>query len=375
MKSNLIIFIVITIIFIVLPSAVTCLAQYGYTNAMFLREVPDARGRSMGNGGSVYSTGAISAFYNPANLITSGFISGGFNYCNMMPATGNDYAYKNIYISRDFSPWGYYGINYSRVDYPDAEWTDEFGNSLGTSSAYDHTFGVWAAVSVDPDNSLGAGIKYINVKSYSGYYYFESREASSVAFDFGFLSRNHFPELTYRDEKTHYPILRKYFRERRDRGITMGISLANLGPEMENVYGDRNETGPIPRRFRLAAGYQIIDMDDIGLRVTLDGVKLLVDVNESFDKEWHKIGWSYGLEANFLYLLNLRFGRQLDRWREQRFNTVGFGLGPEWLRLDYSYVIEDDENWNPRGGEYSFSLFCNLTSDIFKREGTEQPSS
>ncbi len=74
-----VLFAAIILITCMIFQATVCPAQITQTHANFLLETPDARGRSMAGGGSVYSTGAVSAYYNPANLAGSGIISGEFN--------------------------------------------------------------------------------------------------------------------------------------------------------------------------------------------------------------------------------------------------------------------------------------------------------
>ena len=123
----------------------------------------------------------------------------------------------------------------------------------------------------------------------------------------------------------------------------------------------------MPARLRLGMGYQAIDTDHLGLRLTVDASKLLLDTNDGFDAEWKEIVWSYGLEGTFLYVIHLRMGRHVDRAGHQKFWTMGFGLGPEWLRIDYAKVLESDEDWNRRSGESGISVSCNIEPGIFSR--------
>lgn len=339
------------------PSFGQC--QVRNIEAQFLLIPPDARGRALGEGGSVFSKGAISAYYNPALLVTSELFSGEFNYCDYAPDFVDGMSTKNIFISNNIDDMFYCALGYTRFDFSNGLDIPEY-----ESESYDYSLGIWAAVSFDPHNSLGAGIKYIkryHQSSYMGSDYVSSREGSSYAFDFGLLSRNHLPVATLSNDTIYYPVLHKLCRSKRDRGFSFGISLANVGKAM--TFFDENKAYPIPRNFRFAAGYQAIDTEPVGLRLTLDATKLLIDVDDSFKEEWNEIAWSYGLEATFYYILDFRLGRLFDRSGYQRFNTVGFGLGPEWLRLDYSRILgdTDDWRWNRRGKEYSISIRSNIS--------------
>lgn len=318
---------------------------------------PDARGRSLGEGGSVFSRGAISAYYNPALLVTSETVSGGFNYCDYAPEFSDDISVINVFIAHKFRDLGYYGIGFTKFDY---------GNTYGPGKSYDYSLGFWAAMDFDRDYSIGIGVKYIKMKLEFYNYWTGSRsyEGSSYAFDFGFLSRNHLPKSTYKvDSKGKIPGM---FSEERDEGFSFGISLANLGKGI--AFFDPDQTDPLPRKLRLAAGYQAIDSEPVGLRLMVDATKLLIDVEDSFRKEWSEIVWSYGLESTFYYIVHFRLGRLFDRDTYQRFNIIGAGIGPDWLRLDYSRILgdEDDRGWNRRYGEASISLICNISPDTFR---------
>ncbi len=343
-------------------ASITLLPAYGqgqvqHVEAQFLLIAPDARGRSLGEGGSIFSRGAVSAYYNPALLVTSEMFSGEFNYCKYAPEFIDDLSVKNIFLSHKFKDLGYFGIGYTRFDY---------GYSFGSGNSYDYALGFWAALSFDAHNSVGVGAKYIKRK----YEYFdywgglESYEGSSYAFDFGILSRNHFPGVTWKNDKIYYPVLHRLFKVERDKGFSFGISLANLGKAM--TFYDENTAYPIPRNFRFAAGYQAIDSEPVGMRLTVDATKLLINVKDSFKEEWNEIVWSYGLEATFYYIFDFRLGRLFDRDSYQRFNTIGFGLGPEWLCVDFSYVLGNYDRWNRSGEEYSISIRCNISPDTFE---------
>ncbi len=332
--------------------------QASHTSGQFLLISPDARGKSLGEGGSVFSIGAISAYYNPALLVTSEEFSVEYNYCSYLPKIAEDIFPKNIYLSSNYRDLLYFGMGYSKFSYGEQERTDELGNLLGRFESYESALGFWAAITFDPDNSFGAGIKYIEshlaevgAGSERG-----RGDATTVAFDFGILSRNHLPEATWQNEKIFYPNLRRLFGVERDLGFSFGVSIANLGEGLE--YIDEDQPDPLPKRLRIGFGYQAIDSEPAGIRLTIDATKILVGQSE--------IVWSYGLESTFYYLFSIRFGRMLDRDGHQRFNTIGFGIGPEWLCLDYSLILDSDFDWNRRGDEYSISIRCNISPETFK---------
>jgi hypothetical protein len=94
--------------------------------------------------------------------------------------------------------------------------------------------------------------------------------------------------------------------------------------------------------------------------LTIDATKILVGESE--------LVWSYGLESEFYYLACFRIGRYYDYDSRHRYTTIGFGIGPDWLRFDYARIPgEYDYDWSRKAGEYSFSIRCNISSDTFKR--------
>jgi hypothetical protein len=280
------------------------------------------------------------------------------NYCRYLPLLVDDISINNFFFSGKYNDYGYLGIGYSRIDYQTSRWDiDDWG---GWADICNYSLSIWTSIFLDSHNSLGAGIKYIESNAAGFGYYSSSRDeaAASVALDLGFLSRNQFPGATWENDDVFYPELNRLFKVERDKGFSLGISFSNLGRDIE--FDGRPYSEPLPKRLRLAAGYQAVDSEPVGLRLTVDATKLLIDMDDSFSEEWSEVAWSYGLESTFYYVVTFRLGRLLDRGDHQRYTTIGCGLGPEWLGLDYSYVLESDEYWNRSRGEYSISIKCNI---------------
>jgi len=338
------------------PALVYCQQSFG--NLRFLTIAPDARGKSLAGGGSVFSKGAISVYYNPALLATSGYFSAEINEDDSKFINGY---LMNIFLSRKIKEWASVGIGYTSFDHRISDWFD-YGYGLYWNDIRDYSLGLWVAFSLDPHNSYGIGIKYIKTHPDSYAYYRGKTGKSSIAFDFGWLTKNHLTKATWQNDEIFYPDLHRLFKVEREKGFAFGISFTNLGKDLKvkySTYPDR-----MPKRFRLAAGYQAIDSEPVGLRLTVDATKFLIEMNDTFSEEWSEVAWAYGLEAAFYYIVDFRFGRLLDRENHQRYNTIGFGLGPEWLRLDYSRVLGDDD-WDYYAGDYSFSVNCNISPETF----------
>lgn len=310
----------------------------------------------MGDGGGAFSAGAISVFYNPANLATVNSLSAEFSRYQLLPGLARGVFLTSLYLGGGTAKWGHYGISYHRIGYGTQMRCDELGNPVGEYASYEYALGFYGAFALNPNIWLGGGFKYIcsklgTVWTGSG---IRQVNAQTAAVDLGISIRNLFPESTIQSRVYTRPRLRKWCRARSDRGIALGLSVANLGPNIS--YSGVSGSDPLPRNLRLSVGYQIVDIDDLGLRATVDATKLLVDMNDGFRTEWQEIVWSYGAEATFLYCITMRGGRLLDRVGRTHFSTWGFGIGPEWLRFDRSY----------QQGLSSFSIHCNIPPHILQ---------
>lgn len=346
----------------ILPGIVQCQEILG--SLRFLLIAPDARGKSLAGGGSAFSKGAASAYYNPALLATSEDFSAEIN--EHEPNLYDGFI-MNIFMSRKFNDWICLGAGYTGFDYEIGRWID-YGNTtvLDWRGYRDYALGLWAAISFDHQNSFGIGFKYIKTHPYSDANCVGYTGTSSIAFDFGWLTKNHLSGATWRNDEIFYPDLNRLFNVKREKGFAFGVSFANLGNDLNVKYAAYPER--MPKRLRLAAGYQAVDSEPVGLRLIVDATKLLFDIDDTFKEEWSEVAWAYGLEATFYYILDFRLGRLLDRGDHQRYTTIGFGLGPEWLGIDYSYVLESDEHWNRAGKEYSISISCNISPGTFTRD-------
>jgi hypothetical protein len=347
--------------------ALTCLifsfmafkAGICYTDAgvRFLLIAPDARARGMGEGGSAFSDGAVSAHYNPANLVGSGKIAADISYCNYLPDLVDDFSFKSVYISGHAQGPYYWGAGFNYFDLGTLTRFDESRGYI-TEDNYYEAFSLYGAAKIR-DSSLGIGIKYIKSQILDGWggMIWETRKPSTFAIDLGYQIRNRFQQLTLVRDKANINDLNDNLGPEKTGGINLGVSVLNLGPDMEySSYWNEK----LPRQILVAAGYQVIATRYYDLKLTLDAGKFLLENNSGFSGEWDEIEWSYGLELKYYDFITLRGGAHNDRDGHQRYWTSGAGLGPDWLHADFSYVSKSDESWNSHGGEYTFALAFNM---------------
>ncbi|MCP4582891.1 MAG: PorV/PorQ family protein [candidate division Zixibacteria bacterium] len=332
----------------VLISFTPSYAQVSHTAVPFLLMTPDARGKSMADGGSVYSTGAASVFYNPANLMSVEKYTGDLNYTRPFPDLADDLFAVNLYAAAGIGDQIRCAIGMNRLDFGSQERVGEYGESLGEYNSYDLAVGLYGALDLDSTTHIGVGVKYI--RSHLS----DNAADKSFAFDFGMLFKNRFPGLTYITDEYAYPEIRKAVNARDTRGISIGISLANLGPALS--YIDADQKDPLPRVMRLGIGYQAVDKANLGIRTTFDATKLLIDMDDGFKTELDEIVLSYGIETTIYYFLTLRGGRFFDVVGDQRMWSIGGGLGVEGLRIDFSYTFDREDGRSGKDGAYAISL-------------------
>ena len=347
---------------LLLPNVGLC--QVSQTAVPFLLMSPDAYGQGMGYGGSAFSSGAVSAFYNPANLVTVNSLSAEISYTDALPHLRDNLSYKSINLAGVIKEKWYFGAAVNYFDLGTRKIYNEIGERCGTERVYEMAANISGAMRINQIVSVGATIKYIRCKwDYSIEYSPDLPVASGLAFDVGICFQNLFPSLTYYSNKTYYHNFRENFRDRNSKGVNIGLSIVNLGPELK--YQVDYSIGPLPRTFRMGLGYQAVDMEQLGLRFTIDATKLIVDTDDGLKNELQEIDLAGGVEATFYYLFSLRMGRYHDETDQEKFWTFGYSLGPEWLRFNYARVLDnDDYRTNRRANEQTFSVYCNLPARI-----------
>ncbi|MCP4582889.1 MAG: hypothetical protein GY839_14865 [candidate division Zixibacteria bacterium] len=327
---------------------------------------PDARGRSLADGGGAFSDGASSSFYNPANLalVTKGAID--FSYVNL---DYSDDTIINLYVARNTGKWGYWGVGINclkRVfDINNFNNNDSISNDprqivtggyIRKFSLYNPALSINMAYDISPTICIGVGAKYINtrrtdipddlVPGYTG---------QTFALDFGIGIRNIFRQSTLLNSRS----LSKISNSKANyEGLSLGISMANIGPGIS--YDENSSKISLPKRMRLSAGYQIISMNNLGLRATLDATTFLIDIKDYRGNKLNKTAWHYGFETSLIELIQIRAGIYRRELYRKYFGgtlhtkhyydnelALGLSLGPEWFR--FGFAIGD-------GMDYAISL-------------------
>lgn len=109
---------------------------------------------------------------------------------------------------------------------------------------------------------------------------------------------------------------------------------------------------PLPQLLRVGIAYRPVDTDEVGVLIAFDVQKVLVRSRNGKTDPFHKAiftAWGqdgldnlyFGAEIDLFHVFALRFGQE-SRFRVPTRSgkktktewTIGFGLGPEWARLN-----------------------------------------
>jgi hypothetical protein len=353
------VFILLIIIFLSILNHQKILAQIVETNALFLTFKPGARANAMGGAQTAIANDFFSAYYNPAGLVNAKRLMIGFNKVEWIADL--KHTYTGVILQ---TPWGSVGFGLNNFDLGRFTVFDPLGNFLGfRSDAFERAWQISYAKSLSKELSLGLNVKYVQ-EHFSAISSFNS---SAWTFDLGILLQNLWPETTLFYRNPDLPATLRKFDGPETRGFSFGIAILNSGPDKFVFGGDtlRVITGddttiavvqetksPFPQLLRVGFAYRPVDTDELGVLIALDVQKVLVRSRNgkndpfytAFFTAWGQDGLDnlyFGAEIELFHVFAFRFGQ------ESRFSvptetgkktksewTFGFGLGPEWARLN-----------------------------------------
>ena len=342
LKNNLLI--------ILLLFASSQIFAQGETAVPFLTLEPSARANGMAGSFTAVSNDAFSMYYNPAGISNLEYGSYGY-YRYQWYIDQPEPSY--LYTAGTFTvpEIGSFGISYTQMYFGENIRVDDNGNFLDKYESKEWALSLGYGRNLSQTTSIGASIKFI--KSIL------DDTNTGFALDFGFLFRNFYPNLCYKQNFVNIPY-KTYMKHRSFSGPSIGVALLNVGPNMEYV----GNNYPLPQQLRFGVGWNLIDTDILGFLLTSDLRKYLFkkDQNgyDNFYEAWfsswedfsfNELQFSYGAEFSFFYLLSFRFGQHFlgKRSGGEDYLTYGFSLGPEKLQLSWYKVKrqnEEDNTWH-----------------------------
>lgn len=342
----------------------------------FLMTSPSAVANGMGGGFVAASTEVSAIHYNPAALTRLGRVGIEGNTFKVFPSIKNDdarYYYAAGAIQVNWLTQLWLGISYTRLGL--GTFTVEDINSpdpVALARPRDWAITVAAAKKSGRHARFGIGFKYIRsmnvllgTSPIFPNFEFSSTPASTYAFDFGLLFEGFLPgaHISHTSKRRTRP-WEKWSFSRLPPGLSLGVTLANIGPKIEyrSRYSSRSgqSSNPLPQNLRLGLLWNIYDSDDIGLLATGQFTKILTKTqdrrghfdpalkalftawsDQSLRDEFSAAIYQGGFEVSIMQLAAIRFGRHWDGENNFGYNTFGYSIGPPGLRFSFAKIAAD----------------------------------
>jgi len=236
----------------------------GDASAIFLLISPGASAVGTGEAQVAKANDAYASYFNPAGL---GFQTGteyAGMHVNWLPGLADDIYYEFIAYKKHI-PWlGTVGGNFTFLNLGEQQSTDEFGNSLGKFRSYMWAFTTSYGTKINESSAWGTSFKIIYQKLADEAVAAESGSGKPYSTDFAF-------DVGY---------LKKF------KNIDFGISISNIGPEVDFI--DKTQADPLPTNMRMGLFATLYEDDTKKLNFLFDANKMLVARYESMD--WNENG-------------------------------------------------------------------------------------
>lgn len=326
------------------------IGSYGAPSLLFS---PSAVAAGLGTGLVAASTEASAIYYNPAALTRLGQIALAGNTFELLPEFKNDARYYHLAGAvRSGTLW--FGAAYTRAGYGEQIITGENSpDVLGKFEPYESVMALAAAVKLGGHARLGASFKRVHASFGPVLSSQQKADASAFAVDFGFLYDGFFPAAHVSKQLLQQRLpWQKWTPNQLPPGFSLGVALANIGSKLEFI--DETQADPLPQNLRVGLAWNLIDTDILGLVATGEFRKILLKTDrpgladgaikslftswsdQSLRDEFSEAVYTGGVEASFLQLAAIRFGRYWDGDESYGFNTFGYSIGPPVLRFSFA---------------------------------------
>jgi hypothetical protein len=339
--------IMLSIIAIVVSLALPAAASEGQNpGCVFLEIWPSARATALAGAMTALADEPDAAYWNPGGLGFQKSFGANASHCNWLPGL-----YPGMYLEYASAGFGIpiipkktldlnLGLNSTYLTTGKTVVVDEHGNILGSFTSFDEAAAIHGGVQLLDVVGVGFNFKYIYSFVVPDWVFRAMPElgiegggtGTTFAVDFGVLCK---------------PV----------KSLSVGLSVANLGPNIS--YTASGESDSLPRTLRFGLAFTPINSPVIRTRALLEADKILVGM--FYDPEHTKTfreklryelleAWkSVGCEVTLLQILSLRAGYFEDVTGARYGICWGLGLGyKDFVRLDMSNdaLIYDFETSN-----------------------------
>ena len=324
------------------------------TSLPFLLINTDAKSAGMGDIGVGTASDANSLFHNPAKIaFNKNQLSFGANYTPWLRNLTDDIFAGNISVINRVNEKSAWGADIKYFSLGEIQKTTDTGDENGTINPNEFALSGYYAMKLSEKYSMGIGLRYISSNLDIG----DSNNAvNTLAVDVSGL---------YQSTIESYGSFEGRYR--------LGFNLANLGPKVEYVIGQKNF---IPTILKIGGGFDFI-LDDFNIvGVSTEFKKLLVPADANSDTGWiggifeslgdskelKEISIAFGAE----YIYNEAFAIRAGYYYEselagnRQYATLGAGFKTNAFSADLSYLINTSNINNPLENTLRFSLSFDL---------------
>ncbi len=335
------------------------------TAVPFLLIEPTASANGMAGSYTAVANDGNAMYYNPAGLVRMQYGSLEYGYYNYYPYLEilDDIWIRYYAATANVPAIGGFGISFTYLSLGKNTILDENGNKIRTDYPNEWALSLGYARYLSTNLSLGAALKLIRINSGRGLQIGSenSRDNTAFALDLGFLYDNFLPELCFSKRYLETKLL-NWCIHRPPAGPSVGLTIKNIGPKMDYS----SESAPLPQQLRLGLAWNLIDMDILGLLLSTDLRKMLINDHYNFLSTF-MISWqgfsfnhlevSYGLELSVFTIISFRYGKFLNEKQPSNISnpnyiTYGLSIGPEtfqinWYlkRYDHTPFYRSDDNY------------------------------
>lgn len=354
---------------------------YIVTGVPFLLVSPDARSGGIGEAGVALSEDVNANFWNPSKLaFLESNTALGLSYSPWLRRLVPDVNLAYLSFAQKLDDQNTIGASLRYFNLGQIERRDDIGNSQGTFSPSEFAVDATFARRFGDNFSLGTSLRFIYSNLSNGGFsdVQQIKPGTAVAADVS---------LYYKNDELYF--------FGKDAIFSFGTNISNIGTKIS--YSDNGQKYFLPTNLKIGAANTWILDDFNNVTFTLDLNKLLVptqplrdsvgnivqgknpdrsvpagifgsfsDAPGGFNEELREVSYSTGLEYWYDQQFALRAGYYYESPTkgDRQYLSLGAGFRYEKFRLDFSYLVADQQK-SPVANTLRFSMLFNFGSEDY----------
>ena len=282
---------------------------------------PGARANGMGEAYVAIANDATAAWWNVGGLAFVPNNNLALMHSQLVPDLANDVYYEFLGYSHQLKGFGTISLSLIYLTYGESVATNAQGQSRGTFKSWEASGYLSFSLPVTPNLGVGLTGKFIHADLAPADLTLDQLDGtgSTVAIDAGMLYKT--PGFLFV----------------KDRALSLGAALTNLGPDISFI--DQEQSDPLPITLRVGFAWTAVSNDVSNWLMTFDLEQSLVWLIDSNNDHRRSEIYHVGTEYRYIDLLAGRIGYVYDE--DGDFSDATYGLGfiyKNSVTLDYANV-------------------------------------